>query len=222
MKKLLFLFSASVLVFSSCKKSDTTTAAVSFLPLTTGSFWTYLVTNTTTTTTTSNLTLTVTGKDTTINAKTYKVLSNSTGANNYWAIIGNDYYRFGALPGASFVGSVEELYLKDNAAVAGTWTNAFPFTYNSIPLTITANYKISGIGQTKTVGTNNFTDVTQVHVDFTTALPPLVPTTTLGSGDFYYAKNIGLIAQSVNITANASFGVAAASVKWDIQSYSIK
>lgn len=223
MRKILFVLSASLFVFGKCNKTDESPVTVAdFVPLTVGSSWTYLSTTTTTTTTTANFTLAAINKDTAINGRTYKVLSNSAGANNYWCRSGDDYYRYGAFPGASFIGNVEELYLKDNLATNGTWTNSFPITYNSVPLTVTGNYKISATGATKTVGTQTFTNVTQVHADFTTALPPFLPTTTVASGDFYYAKGIGLVNMSVTVNANATLMITGSTVKWDIQSYVIK
>ncbi len=224
MRKLLLVLIGLAFIFGSCKKSssDPVTATIDFLPLNVGTFWNYLSTTTTTTTTTSNFTLTVTNKDTTINAKTYKVLSNSAGANNYWTKVTNDYYRYGSVAGATFIGNVEELYLKDNLAANGTWTSSIPVTYNSIPLTITASYKIVATGQAKTVGSNSFTDVTQVHVDFSTSYLPFIPLTTLGGGDFYYAKGVGLVSQTISIAANTSLAIAASTVKWDLQTYSIK
>jgi hypothetical protein len=236
MRKILFVLTASLFVFGKCNKSDEPVSSTGFLPLTSGTFWTYLVTNTGTTTTTSNLTLTVTGKDTTINYnntgnKTYKVLTSSAGANNYWAIIGSDYYRYGIIPGATAAGNVEELYFKDNLALNGTWTNTFPVNYTitgvgTVALNVSAKYTIAATGQSKTVtagsSTNTFPDVTTVHVDFSTSYPPFLPTTALGSGDFYYAKGIGLISQSVSITANTQLGIASSTLKWDIQTYQVK
>jgi|GEM_PF-1592236 len=227
MRKLLFVFMASLFVFGNCHKDDASpTSTIDFLPLNSGTFWNYLVVNTAATTTTSNLLLTVTAKDTTVNAKTYKVLSNSTGANNYWAKVGNDYYRYGIIPGAALLGSVEELYFKDNVSANGTWTNTFSVNYNGTPVPVTANYKIAAVGQSKivTAGTssNTFSDVTQVQVSFTTTVP-IFGIITLGTGDFYYAKGVGLVAQSISIAANPLLGITtASSVVWNIQSYQIK
>ncbi len=222
MRKIIFVLSASLFVFGKCNKTDENPTVADFVPLTVGSSWTYLSTTTTTTTTTANFTLAVTNKDTTINSKTYKVLSNTAGANNYWCRSGDDYFRYGAFPGASFIGNVEELYLKGNLSTDGTWANSFPINYNSIPLTVTGSYKIAAIGTTKTVGSQNFTNVTKVHADFTTALPPFLPTTTVASGDFYYAKGIGLVNMEVAVNANATLMITGSNVKWDIQSYIIK
>ncbi|MEJ7680618.1 MAG: hypothetical protein WKG06_22745 [Segetibacter sp.] len=78
-------------------------------------------------------TLTVTDKDTVINSKTYKVLSSSDDSGNkYMAKIDSNYYRFASFAG---IGSFEELYLKDNRPVNGTWTNSASFT---LPITISS------------------------------------------------------------------------------------
>src|SRR3954469_5408 len=120
------LIASFVFLFTKCKKDDTTppTTTTNYSPLTTGSNWTYNYAEGGASPAT--IKLTVTDKDTSINGKTYKVLSSSDNSgDNYLAKIDSNYYRFTSFPS---IGSFDELYLKDNRTVNSTWTNSVPFT----------------------------------------------------------------------------------------------
>lgn len=199
-------------VFGSCQKSTTgngNTAPVTFSPLTTGSTWTYQTNGTTT------FTLTATNKDTLILGRTYKVLSNSGGTNNYLAVTGNDYYRFGDFPAISTTG-VEELYLKDNITVSGVWTSTQNIT-TPIATTINLGYSIKEKGTTKTVAGKLFSNVTKVRLDLTNAFLG-----NLGGGDFYYAEGIGMIESNIAIIAIVPLGIPAFNQIQILTAYSIK
>ena len=199
-------------VFSSCQKDisgNVSTPAVTFSPLTTGSTWTYQTNGTTT------FTLTATSKDTLIISRTYKVLSNSNGPNNYLAVTGNDYYRFGDFPAISTTG-VEELYLKGNLAVSGVWTAIQNIT-TPIATTINMGYSIKEKGTTRTVAGKLFSNVTKVRLDLTNAFLG-----NLGGGDFYYAQGVGLIENNIAIVAVVPLGIPAFNQVQILTAYSIK
>ncbi|MBL0356936.1 MAG: hypothetical protein IPP72_08595 [Chitinophagaceae bacterium] len=196
----LILVSAAV----SCKKSDpnpTPVPAVKFMSLTTGSTWNYKVTNNPSTTpVTSNYTVTATDRDSVANSKTYKVFTNSGGANEYYNITGSDYYTYRTLP-ANFGGnSIEVLYLKDNLAVNGTWSQTTPITVSGFPLTLTLNNKIAQKGISKTVNGIAYTDVTDVETTFSIAgIPGFVTYTLTTDIHYYYAPKFGQIENKTKI-----------------------
>ena len=206
----------STFFLTNCSKTDTSTpaaAATDYSPLTTGSNWTYKFNNGTSTDT---FKLTILNKDTMVNSKTYKVLSSSDGTqNNYMAKVGTDYYRFQSFPTLG-IPNFEELYLKDNLDVNGTWTNTTNFTYPAIPvpLTATLNYTIKEKGISHAVNGTTYTNVIHVRVD--------ISVTVVGSikgGDFYYAKGIGLIESNLAIggtgipTYNATETIISSQIK---------
>lgn len=177
----------AALTFSNCKKNSVTTTT-DYNPATTGSSWTYL-------SGTSVFKLTATSRDTVALGKTYKVLANNNGPNNYVAKTGNDYYRFGAVAAIGSSG-VEELYLKDNLSVNATWTSNQTFTAPGYPqLTAQLLYTVKEKGVSRTVSGKSFTNVLHVRLDI--SLSGL----SLGGGDFYYADGIGMIENNVSVTA---------------------
>lgn len=185
---------SSLFLFTQCKKDDSspTNTTVNYSPLTVGSNWTYNYTEGVSSPVT--YTLTVTDKDTAINSKTYKVLSSSDDSGNkYMAKIDSNYYRFASFPG---IGSFEELYLKDNLPVNGTWKNSASFTLPGSPFPLTADltYIVKEKGITHTVNGKSYNDVIHINVAIT------VFTANFGGGDFYYAKDIGMIESSINLT----------------------
>lgn len=203
---------SAMLFFTQCKKdtSTTTTAAANFNPLTTASNWTYRYTEGTSAANTFKLT--VTNRDTLINGKTYKVLSNSDGTTSYMAKVGSDYYRFASFPGIG-INSFEELYLKDNKAVNDTWTNTATFKYAGADITANLTYTIKGKGESRTVNGSAFNNVTRVRLDIA------VFGGVIGGGDFYYQDGVGLIEDDILVTP--PFGSAYSS-KEEIISYEIK
>jgi len=182
-----------VFLFTQCKKDDTTTPTnptSNYSPLTVGSNWTY---NYSDGSSSGTVKLTVTDKDTTINNKTYKVLSSSDNSgNNYLAKIDSNYYRFSTFPA---IGSFEELYLKDNRPVGSTWQNSVPFTLPGSPAPLTADliYTVKETGASHTVNGKSYNDVIHIKVDVT------VLTINFGGGDFFYAKDVGMIESSISL-----------------------
>lgn len=190
MKK--FLFPVICLaVLTQCKKSsDSPSDAGDFLPLTTGTNWTYLSNGTTSK-------LTVTSKDTVALGRTYKVFTNSNGPNQYHAKSGNDYYRFATFQGF-LPNGVEEYYLKGNGGVNDTWQFSVNVMFGTIPIPVTAKYTITEKGISKNVQGKNYADVVHVVLVLSSALG------NNGGGDFYYAKGIGMISSSLNIMVPGS------------------
>ena len=151
----LSLWSIAFFLFlgAACQKNfdfSSANAGGNFSPLTTDNNWTYKFTQGDSFSDT--FTLTATGKDTSINAKTYKVLSYSNGReNNYMAKIGSDYYNFTSFPGSGSE-KFEELYLKDNLPVNSTWTSSIAIAAGSAASdALVANLKMDeGSGTTLT------------------------------------------------------------------------
>lgn len=207
------LMMSFIFLFTQCKKDETTTPtnqAVNYSPLTTGSNWTY---NYTDGSSSGTETVTATDKDTSINGKTYKVLSSSDNSGNkYLAKIDSNYYRFASFPP---IGSFEELYLKDNLAVNGTWKNSVTFNLppSPVPLAADLTYVIQEKGITHAVNGKTYNDVIHVHVSVS------VYTIDFGGGDFYYAKDVGLIENSISLkpTGQSSYSASQQLVSYEIK-----
>lgn len=208
------LTTTCVLFLSGCKKDDAAPASKSFSPLTVGTNWNY---NYVENGNTSNFTVTVSNlADTTVaSGRKYKILNNSEGGHNYLSQSGNDYYRFASFP-ALGIDNFEELYLKDNEAINGTWKNTTTFTLPGNPFVLTADltYKIAEKGITRVVGANTYSNVTHVHVDFKITIAGNV-----GGGEFYYAEGIGLIEDQIDISVT---GQPPYNSKQTLVSYEIK
>jgi hypothetical protein len=215
MKKLAFIALTSLFVFGKCKKDSTPTGG-NFLPINAQTSWTYAQTGGAT----GSYTLTVKGTDTVINGRTYKVLTNTAGANNYWAKSGNDYFRTGLLPAGFSASLLEELYLKDNISVNGTWNSS---TVVNIPGTgnvnIAMKYTIQELGANRTVASKVYSNVTKVRLDLNATTATLPIPVSIGGGDFYYAEGIGMIQYTltVNIPMSPTINQGA-----DLTSYVIK
>jgi hypothetical protein len=174
-----------ILIFTNCSKNSDTPAA-NYSPTTEGSSWTYV-------SGTNIFRLTATNRDTVAAGKTYKVLTNSNGPNNYVAKVGNDYYRFAAVAAIGSNG-VEELYLKDNQDVNATWSTRQNFTAPGFgQLTADLKYTIKSKGASRVVSGKTYNNVIQVRSDIS------VQTLSVGGGDFYYAEGIGLIESNIAI-----------------------
>ncbi len=207
------LVASSLFLFTKCTKDDapSTTSNGNYSPLTVGSNWTYNYTEGTSSP--DMFTLTVTDKDSAVNGKMYKVLSSSDeSGNQYLAKIDSNYYRFASFPG---IGSFEELYLKDNRPVNSTWTNSTSFTLPGSPLPLTADltYVVQEKGISHTVSGKSYKDVIHVNVAIS------VFTQNFGGGDFFYAKDIGLID---NIITLSPPGEDLFTTKQELVSYEIK
>jgi hypothetical protein len=199
MKTRFLLIVIAALIFTSCGKKSTTpdTPATqeSYLNTSGGSSWTYQQNDSSgATPTSSQYTLTSTSKDSTIGSKKYHVYNYSYGGNQYLNLTGSDYYQFDSLPGG--LGQVfERLYLKDNLANGGTWSQDVNvnISLSGIPLSvkITLNNKIAEKGISRQVNGISYTNV--IHVS-TSLSSSSIPTSGLTSSiDSYYASKYGLI-----------------------------
>lgn len=205
----------AVFLFTKCKKDDSSTTTADYSPLTIGSTWTYNYKQNASTPTV--FTVTATANDTTVgNGKKYKILTSTQGINTYMLKSGHDYYRFVSYPTVG-ISNHEEHYLKDNVAVNSTWSDTANFAYPGATFSLTANlvYKIVGTGVDTTVNGTNYNDV--IHVRLTASVPLLAP--DIGGGDFYYAKNIGMIYSSISL---ASAGQPSFSSTQQLASHEIK
>ena len=208
MKKIIFVLLAICGAISSCKKNSTSppTENIKYMNFTANSTWNYEVLDNLTSLTTS-YTLTSTSRDSTINGKTYHVFSNSSGsANEYYFLSGNDYYNFQNLPTTLSSNAIENIYLKDNAAVNTSWSQSYAIMATGFPLIVTIVNTITEKGISKTVNAIAYTDV--VHV--TSALSVSVLGVPLPAGavtsdvQSFYAKKYGLIQSSNKIKINYS------------------
>jgi hypothetical protein len=190
MKKFLSMAALAALLMTACSKEDSPPAT--FLPTTTGSYWRYQ-------TQVGIDSIGVTGRDTTANGKTFKVFYSSQSRGSvYYSKVGSDYYRLGAFA-ALGTSPLELLYLKDNLATGGTWES--PYTIN-VPGLGNTNFKLKYSIGTKdssmSVLGKSYTGVTRVKLDvFVVQIFDI----NIGTGNFYYANNIGEIKSTLNISA---------------------
>jgi hypothetical protein len=207
MKKIIFSLLAYILVGVSCKKNDTPdpvpTPVVKFISLSSGSTWHYELINNVVPSTTA-FTLTSTSRDSVIGSKTYHVFTNSSAANEYYNIAGNDYYNFRNLPSAIGGSSVEYNYLKDNIAVGANWSQSFPVTVGGFALNATLNNTITEKGITKIVKGVTYINVFHVTTTVTItisgiALPAGALVTDIQT---YYAEKYGMIQANNKINLN--------------------
>ena len=195
--KTLFIACVAIFFASGCKKDDTddntggtNNNTADYSPLSTGSTWTYESSNGT------SYTLTSSGKDTVAMGKTYKVLANSNGANVYKMKSGTDHYQYVVIPELGSTG-IEALFLKEEAAVNATWQHSQLLTVPNIPLPLptTFTYTLKEKGISRTVKGKAFADV--IHVGLVVSVTGLG---SLGGGEVYYAKGVGLIEGSLRLT----------------------
>ena len=201
MKKILFGAFASCLFLLSCSKSDNTPAAGDkFMSLSVGSTWNYQFINNITLASNA-YTLTSSSNDTAAAGKTYHVFTNSNGPNEYYNITGSDYYRLQAFSLGTTDTTLENLYLKDGAALNSTWTQAYTLTVMGVAVGVNVTNKIQEKGISKTVGTTTYSNV--IHVVTTIAIPTLA--TLPGGGTittdihYYYAPKVGMIENDTKI-----------------------
>lgn len=212
------LLVALTLLFTQCKKDTSSTGNGDYSRLTTGSSWTYRYTEGTAAPATFKLT--ATSKDTTVTGgRVYKVLTSSDGArNSYLGKSGSDYYRFASFPSLG-IDSFEELYLKDNVGVNGTWSGEATIVYMSASIKGNLAYTVKGKGESRTVLTNTFNNVVHVRLDITL---PTFANINVGGGDFYYAEGVGLIESNILVTPPVFVGGTPYSSHQELVSYEIK
>lgn len=210
MKQLIYLFFlTSILLVFSCKKSGSDSSG-NFQPVTTGSKWTYTDSNLTTALA-STYTITVSGVDTTINARVYKIFNSTNGINQYFNVSGSDYYQY---RGLGFAGAnIEFLYLKDNYTTGQTWTtsSSLNVTVPGVPIPVAVNvsilYKIEEKLATYSVNGVTYNDV--VRVSSVPTFSSVLPITTTSNINYYYARGIGMIYSKFQLNVSATgFGQA--------------
>ena len=209
MKNVLFGTFAALLLLTSCEKNNggdpKPPDAVSYNNKTEGSMWLYHQSSDNNgTTDQSDYTITSTGRDTTINNKSYHIYDRSFGGNQYLAVSGSNYFQYDSLP-AGLGDVIERLYLKVNAPKGATWSQdvSVEVPVGGIPfnVTVTINNKIEDTGLTRTVGGNDYTDV--IHVSTVLSLKGAVPGATLTSDiHTYYAPDYGMIENSTAVAVS--------------------
>ncbi|MCU0322116.1 MAG: hypothetical protein MUE72_06825 [Chitinophagaceae bacterium] len=219
MKKILYLFSASLLILGGCKKDDATTSTTeNYLPNSVGSNWTYKIT--TAGSTQSTVKYTVSSRDTSAVGKSYTVITGNNGTNQYYTRIGSDYYNFRTLSGQG----LELLFLKDNLAVNGAWNTSQTINgLTGLPGGITSanvliNYVIKEKGTTRTVSGTTYNNIIKVEATLSAGVSLL--TLPLGTAEFYFSKGVGIVESKVLIS-NTTLGFNI-DEKYELQSYEIK
>lgn len=199
MKKMFPLMMLAFL-FAACEKDNSDNKGpdnAAYVNTATGSTWTYHeVNNSGSATQESDYTVTSTGRDTTIEGKSFHVYEYSYGGFQYLNQSGSDYYQYDSIPGLgdAFV----RLYLKSRAKVGDSWNQTFNVSVAGIPAAIPVKLtnKVIEIGNRIVNGTT-FENV--IHVQ-TTVSSALIPDNALQSDiNTYYAENYGLVESSLKI-----------------------
>ena len=196
-KAILLTCVVAVTFFVKCKKDDggnntNNNPAQDFSPMKAGTNLTY---RRTTGPVSDTAKYTASSNTTTINGKTYSLIVSDKGDTIYMAKVDQNYYRytdFGFL-----AEKTEELYLKGDANINDTWTVNTTYTVSGFPVPITLTYKLADKAMSKTVAGHNFTDV--MHVGIVISASGFG---NIGSGDFYYAKGIGMIENQITVSVH--------------------
>lgn len=201
MKNIFYAFSLVItLTLSySCKKKGSDTpinnTTQNFQPATTGSTWTYAsVSNGVS----SSYTLTATSKDTTINANSYKVFTNSGGQNEYFAKVSSDYYHYSFY--AAINQAIELLYIKDNLNVNDSWEQTKNATINGVNGTAKLQCVVVEKGISYLAGGKTYSGVTHIKINPTFYALGFQLTNNKADIHYYFANNIGLIYSSTDLS----------------------
>lgn len=216
MKKFLVALSIAAIVFPSCKKDESSSGGVvsdSFSPGKAGSSWTYQSTST------GEYTLTMSNKDTTINGRVYNIYNSTTGANEYRAKDGNNYYRFFSIPTLLDAG-LEELYLKSDVDEGGGWKVEQDINFGGVPPKVIFQYNIVTKGGTKTVLGKTYNNVTRVGLVVSVKNGPIASQT--GNGTFYYSPDAGIISYKLLITQPLDPSTTLFDNSFELKSYTLK
>ncbi len=195
MQKTLFICTILFIVLTAgnCKKPstpDTPTETSTYQPTTTGSEWNYTTTGTIASgPVNTTFKLTATSKDSVSNGKTFRVFTNSSGANEYYVKVGNDYSRISDFPGMNQ--QIELLYLKDNLSAGSSWSEMKTIG----PVAGTVTYTVIGSKFDTSFSGNNFKEVIRIKIS------PSVPGLTFQENNvtYLFAKNVGMIANKVRL-----------------------
>jgi hypothetical protein len=199
--KILMLIISGAMLAAGCSKSknNPSPSSDSYLPVTSGSTWTY---NDVVNGSTSQLTVTMTGATTAFNSKTYyNGTSSSTAKGNStgYFYAANHGYAIRATSAAA--GLTIELQMGNDAQAVGyTWTTtpSDNGTVNGVPAQTVNTIKEKNV--TKVVNGKTFTNVIHTQVDLQY---------NLGTGfqsvaiyDFYLAKGVGLIETDTSVSGS--------------------
>ncbi len=205
MKKAIFALCTMAIFTVSCKKDDPAPpvdpGATKFMTLTAGASWNYETIDNLLSST-STFTRTSTNRDSTINGKSYHVFTNSNGNSDYYAISGNDYLNYASLTAP--LDPVEFLYLKDNVAVGGNWSQSVPVSVPGLPfpLTATVTNTVLEKGGSLVVNGTTYTNVIKVKTDISVAgIPASAISTNINS---YFAPKFGQIKSDAQIDIDYS------------------
>lgn len=193
-------FLALAFLFASCEKDNSdndTPAAQSYINTSSGSMWTYhQVNHSSSGNEESDYTVTSTGRDTTIENKSFHIYAYSYGGFQYLNKTNNDYYQYDSLPGLGK--AVVRLYLKSNAKVGDTWEQTINVNMDGIPAPIPVKLtnQVVDIGS-RTVNGISYENVMHIKTSLSSSL---IPSDALKSDiNTYYAANYGLVESSVNV-----------------------
>lgn len=193
---LLSVFMLGTVVFTGCKKdNDPAPTPPNYQPTTANSSWSFNVHNKVNAANSYNFTLRATAKDTTAAGKTFRVFSNTSGANEYYTQVGNSYFQFGGFAGLT--SAVDLNYLRADVAPGGTWEETKTVNVNGIPASVTFKYTLVEKLSSYVVNTTTFNNVMHVKVDLT------VPGLNITSQDlhFYYADGVGRVKSMIKLVA---------------------
>lgn len=201
-KKTLMLIIGGAILAAGCSKSknNPSPSSDSYLPVTSGSSWSY---NDVVNGTTSQVTLSMSGATTVFNNKTYyNGNSNSTskGASTGYFYAANHAYALRAAAG-SVAGLTLELQMGNDAQAAGyTWTTtpSDNGSINGVPAQTVNTIKERNV--TKVVNGKTFTNVIHTQVDLQYDLGTGFQSVAIY--DFYLAKGVGMIETDTSISGS--------------------
>lgn len=175
MRALTALVTLALLAFTACSDSSeppgTTGDRYPYQPASKGSTWTY----------DGPVPSTLTSQgDTTINGKTYLLITNTVTPPQVF-LVENGVYSI--WPSTTPTPGAEEIYLKENAPVGTTWSRTKSGTLY--------DYTISEIGISRTVSGHTYDNVIRVHLKQTFPNPITGPIIT--ETDRYIARGVGII-----------------------------
>jgi hypothetical protein len=214
-----------VLCSGNCKKNGTNPPAADqgdYQPLTAGSEWNYTTTGGASA---GSYKLTVLNRDSSVNGRAFRVISNSSGGNEYYNKTGNDYYRFAKLAELNNQ-QFELLYLKDNIEKGQTWVetrsiNVTVTGFGTVPVTAQFTFSIADKGIEHVVNGVTFKDVIRVTVvPVFTAFGSNIPVDPSSSIQYFYARKVGFI--NSKILLKIPLASVDSNTETKITSYTIK
>ena len=194
-------------VFCSCQKSSNSTnptstdtlATKSFEQLNAGTYWKYAFRTGTDSSTAKSDTvkLTVLSADSTVGAHTYKVISDSLKKYNFFYrnVADSEFRRglFTSVPG-HIIPDIEEKYFINNVSVGLSWVLPISIPYSGTNFVVNNSYQVISLNDSLTVAEKTYQHVAHVHLNI------LLNTTSIGSGDFYYARGYGSIKYQLSVS----------------------